>query len=106
MSVIDVESEIRDITRQIVEKYHPEKIILFGSAARGEFTPDSDVDLVVIKKDVPRYGIERMRELRRLVKKKVAADFLVYRPEEIAERLKMGDPFVKAVLSEGKVLYG
>lgn len=106
MSVIDVESEIQDIARQIVEKYHPEKIILFGSAARGEFTPDSDVDLVVIKKDVPRYGIERMRELRRLIKKKVAADFLVYRPEEIAERLKMGDPFVKAVLSKGKVLYG
>lgn len=106
MSVIDVESEIQDIARQIIEKYHPEKIILFGSAARGEFTPDSDVDLVVIKRDVPRYGIDRMRELRRLVKKKVAADFLVYRPEEIDERLKMGDPFVKAVLSEGKVLYG
>lgn len=104
--MIDVESEIQDIARQIVEKYHPEKIILFGSAARGGFTPDSDVDLLVIKKDVPRYGIDRMRELRRLIKKKVAADFLVYRPEEIDERLKMGDPFVKAVLSEGKVLYG
>ncbi len=104
--MIDVESEIQDIARQIVEKYHPEKIILFGSAARGGFTPDSDVDLLVIKKDVPRYGIDRMRELRRLIKKKVAADFLVYRPEEIEERLKMGDPFVKAVLSEGKVLYG
>jgi predicted nucleotidyltransferase len=104
--MIDVENEIHDIARQIVEKYHPEKIILFGSAARGGFTPDSDVDLLVIKKDVPRYGIDRMRELRRLIKKKVAADFLVYRPEEIEERLKMGDPFVKAVLSEGKVLYG
>ena len=104
--MIDVESEIKDIARQIVEKYHPEKIILFGSAARGGFAPDSDVDLLVIKKDVPRYGIDRMRELRRLIKKKVAADFLVYRPEEIDERLKMGDPFVKAVLSEGKVLYG
>lgn len=102
----DVESEIQDIARQIVEKYHPDKIILFGSAARGGFTPDSDIDLLVIKKDVPRYGIDRMRELRRLIKKKVAADFLVYRPEEIDERLKMGDPFVKAVLSEGKVLYG
>ncbi len=104
--MIDVESEIQDIARQIVEKYHPEKIILFGSAARGGFIPDSDVDLLVIKKDVPRYGIDRMRELRRLIKKKVAADFLVYRPEEIDERLKMGDPFVKAMLSEGKVLYG
>ena len=104
--MIDIESEIQDIARQIVEKYHPDKIILFGSAARGGFTPDSDVDLLVIKKDVPRYGIDRMRELRRLIKKKVAADFLVYRPEEIEERLKMGDPFVKAMLSEGKVLYG
>ena len=38
-----------DIIRRIVEVAHPEKIILFGSAARGEMGPNSDVDLLIIK---------------------------------------------------------
>ncbi len=104
--MVDVENEIKDITDQIVAKYNPEKIILFGSAARGNFTPDSDLDLLIIKKNTPLYGIDRMRELRRMIKKKIAADFLIYRPEEIASRLKLGDPFIKAILAEGRVLYG
>lgn len=104
--MLGIETEIENIVQQIIDKYQPEKIILFGSAARGELTADSDIDLLVIKTDVPQYGIDRMRELRRLIKKRVAADFLVYRPDEVAERLKMGDPFLSAVLSEGKVLYG
>ena len=103
---MDIEEEIKNITGQIIEKYKPEKIILFGSAARGEFTPDSDLDMLIIKKDTPFYGIDRIRALRRMIKKNVAADFLVYRPEEIEKRLTMGDPFLKAVLKEGKVLYG
>lgn len=104
--MIDIQKEIKDITDQIVAKYKPEKIILFGSAARGEFTPDSDLDMLIIKKDTPFYGIDRMRELDRMIKKRVAADFLVYRPEEIEKRLQMGDPFIKAIFREGKTLYG
>jgi predicted nucleotidyltransferase len=40
---------LRDIARRVVQAARPEKIILFGSAARGEMGPDSDVDLLVIK---------------------------------------------------------
>ncbi len=42
-------SILRDIIRRVVEAAHPDKIILFGSAARGQMGPDSDVDLLVIK---------------------------------------------------------
>jgi predicted nucleotidyltransferase len=42
-------SILRDIIRRVVEAAHPDKIILFGSAARGEMGPNSDVDLLVIK---------------------------------------------------------
>lgn len=104
--MIDIEKEIQSIADQIIEKYRPEKIILFGSAARGEFTPDSDVDLLIVKKNTPLYGIDRMRELRKLIKRRISADFLVYRPEEMEKRLQMGDPFLRAILAEGKVLYG
>lgn len=98
--------QLTSITTQIIEKYGPEKIILFGSAARGEFRPDSDIDLLIIKKDTPYYGEDRIRELSRLIDRDVPLDLLVYRPEEFEKRLNMGDPFLKAILKEGKVLHG
>lgn len=41
-----------------------------------------------------------------LIERNIPVDFLVYRPEEFEKRLEMGDPFLKAILKEGKVLYG
>ena len=103
---IDFEKEIGSIAAQIIEKYKPEKIILFGSAVNGKLGSDSDVDLLIIKKDTPLYGADRIRELSRIIDRNIPVDFLVYRPEEFQKRLEMGDPFLKAVLKEGKVLYG
>jgi len=102
---IKVQEEIKKIVNQIVEKYKPEKIILFGSVARGNFDRDSDLDFLIIKKDVPEKGRERARELRKLIKKKFPADFFIYRPDEFEDRLRLGDPFIKTVLKEGKILY-
>jgi predicted nucleotidyltransferase len=106
MTQLELQEEIKSITQQLVEKYSPQKIMLFGSAAWGEFTPDSDIDFLIIKKDVPYYGIDRMRELDHLINYNIATDFLVYKPEEFLERLKLGDPFIKEIYSKGKVLYG
>ena len=103
---IDLNKEIENITQQILEKYKPEKIILFGSAVRGELGPDSDVDFLIIKKETPIYGADRIRELSRLIERNIPTDFLIYRPEEVSKRLEMGDPFLKAILEEGKVLHG
>jgi predicted nucleotidyltransferase len=101
-----IEQEIKSIATQIIDKYQPEKIILFGSAARGDYGPDSDADFLVIKKETPFYGAERTRKLSRIIKRSIPVDFLVYRPEEFQKRVEMGDPFLKAILKEGKVLYG
>lgn len=103
---IDLNREIESVTEQIVEKYNPEKIILFGSAVRGELSADSDVDILIIKKDTPFYGADRIRQLSRLIERNIPIDFLVYRPEEFEKRIEMGDPFLKAIVREGKVLYG
>lgn len=102
----EYEEEIQNITNQIIEKYKPQKIILFGSAAKGEWTPDSDADFLIIKKDTPYYGSDRIRELSRLIKRSIPVDFFIYRPEEFEKRLAMGDPFLKTILKEGKILYG
>jgi len=100
------QKEIDRITAQIIEKYRPEKIILFGSAARGNFDADSDADFLIMKKETPLYGADRIRELSRMIERNIAVDLLVYRPEEFEKRLKMGDPFLKSILKDGKVLYG
>ncbi len=105
---INFEKEIKSITAQIIEKYNPEKIILFGSAVRGDADADadSDVDFLILKKDIPYMGAERIRELSRLITRKVAIDFLVYHPDEFEKRLSMGDPFLETIIKEGKTLYG
>lgn len=103
---IKFEKEIKSITAQIIEKYKPDKVILFGSAARGELTADSDADFLIIKRHTPHYGADRIRELNRLINRQIAVDFLVYRPNEFEKRLAMGDPFLKAIVKEGRILYG
>ena len=103
---LEFEKEIQSITTQLIEKYGPEKIILFGSAARGETGPDSDADFLIIKKQTPYYGSDRIRELSPIIERNIPVDFLIYRPEEFEKRLEMGDPFLKAILKEGRVLYG
>jgi predicted nucleotidyltransferase len=77
-----IKTEIQAISGQIIEKYHPIKIILFGSAGRGDYAQVNDLDFLVIKEDVPLNGIDRMRELDRLIDRNIAVDMLVYRPDE------------------------
>ena len=97
--------EIQKIKEQIIEKYKPEKIILFGSAVWGD-NEINDVDFFIIKKDVPYYGADRMIELYHLMDTNVAVDYIVYKPEEVKERLSIGDPFIKRIFEDGKILYG
>src|SRR3989304_9257835 len=88
--------EIEKIKEQIIERYKPEKIILFGSAVWGD-KEINDVDFFIIKKDVPYYGADRMIELYHLMDTNVAVDYIVYKPEEVKERLSIGDPFIKRI---------
>lgn len=97
--------EIESIKNQLVKKYKPEKIVLFGSAARGD-KEINDIDLFIVKKDVPYYGADRMSELYYLIDTDVAVDYVVYKPEEVEKRLALGDPFIKKIFKEGRVLYG
>lgn len=96
--------EVQKIVEQLINKYTPEKIILFGSLVRESNEP-RDIDLFIIKKAPPYAGAERIRELDRLIAYQIATDFLVYTPEEVETRLKLGDPFLKTIFAEGKVLY-
>jgi predicted nucleotidyltransferase len=97
--------EIENLKNQLAGCYAAEKIILFGSSAR-ESEQVNDIDLLIIKDDVPFTGAERMRQLYRMMETDLPVDYLVYRPSEIKERLALGDPFIAKILQEGIVLYG
>jgi len=99
------DKEIQNIVNQLVRLYKPEKIILFGSLANDQMKQGTDIDLFIIKSDVPKLGVDRIRQLDALIKYSLATDFIVYKPQELEQRLKLGDPFVKTILKKGKVLY-
>ena len=99
------DKEIENIVSQLIHLYKPERIILFGSLAKGEVKLGTDIDLFIIKEDVPELGVDRIRQLDALIKYSLATDFIVYKPEELEQRLKLHDPFIKSILEEGKVLY-
>lgn len=105
MTKTDIQLQVDSITEQLINKYKAKKVILFGSAVSGKMTKDSDLDFLIIKDD-KKDPYHRIVEVYGLVEKDIAADFLVYTPEEFSERLRLGDPFVTSILSEGRVLYG
>ncbi len=95
-------------TQQIVKslkKYNPEKIILFGSYAWGKPTASSDVDILVVKKSKLPRRFRTTRVERFLSKLPYPVDVVVYTPEELEKRKKMGDFFINLILKKGRVLY-
>lgn len=97
---------LREITRRIVQDTAPEMIILFGSAARGEMTRDSDLDFLVVAVTAhPRETAWRIREGLRDVAVGIPKDVIVVTPEEL-ERHKDTIGFIyRPALREGRVLY-
>lgn len=95
---------IDQVVEQIVEKFKPQKIILFGSYARGNPRPESDVDMLVVMKTSDKGGKQSL-EMRRHLGVMFGLDLIVYTEQRLKERVDMGDWFLRDVLKEGKVLY-
>ena len=98
---------IAAITQRLIERYQPERIVLFGSYAAGQPHADSDIDLLIIKRtNQPFY--HRLAEVRRLVsdvRRGQAFEPLVLTPEELAERLNRGDQFLQEIVTRGSSLH-
>jgi len=96
--------EIQAVVDRIAQRFHPERIILFGSYARGNPAPDSDVDLLVV---LPFEGknFRKSLEILNFSAPPFAADILARTPEDTRWRYESGDPFIREALDQGKVLY-
>jgi uncharacterized protein len=97
-------NEIKKFGRRIGQEFGAERVILFGSYAKGTVTDDSDVDLLVIGLFEGR-SIDKSVEIRLRLHPTFPVDLLVRTPEKIRQRLQIGDQFIKDIIEEGKVLY-
>jgi predicted nucleotidyltransferase len=96
-------SAISRFARKIAERFHPEKIILFGSYAYGKPHEESDVDLLVI---MPTYDvINQSIRISMAFERPFSLDLIVRTPKQIAIGLKDDDWFVRDIMEKGKVLY-
>ena len=95
---------IDDVVRRIVQEFCPQKIILFGSYARGNPRPESDVDLLVVM-DAPKGERKQSLAIRRHLKVMFGLDLIVCSPERLCQRLEWGDSFLREVIETGKVLH-
>jgi predicted nucleotidyltransferase len=98
---------VERIARRLVERYQPQRVILFGSLAYGEPDEDSDIDLLVIKEtdELPLERRVRVRQLAADPQRRVPFSPLVLTPAELAHRLALGDAFYEEIVRRGKVLY-
>ena len=96
---------LNQITQQIISAYPVNRIILFGSYAYGKPGKDSDLDLFIVMETTKRPAERRMMLSRLFRDRQMPMDFIVKTPEEIQNRLALGDCFVKKILEKGTLLY-
>jgi len=99
----ELNKRLQTIGKKIKKDYRAEKVILFGSYAKGNETEDSDVDLLVVAPTKERF-FERMASVRRLIRdlrNGLAVSPIVLTPGELKKRRAAGGPFVREILQTG-----
>lgn len=102
----DIYERLRKISERLKKEYHAEKVILYGSYARGEASEDSDVDLFIIAPTKQRF-FERMATVRGLIRdlrNGLPVAPIVLTPEEVEKRIKIGDQFIIEIIEKGTYL--
>jgi uncharacterized protein len=96
---------IDEMVERLVRSFNPLKIILFGSRARGDARPDSDVDLLVVMPEGTDRHLAAVSMLDRLADAALPKDILVTTPAEITARSHSVGSVLRPALREGKVLH-
>lgn len=99
-----IHDQIEKFVNEIVQKFDPVRVILFGSYASDRTSPGSDVDLLVVMDFEGRPQLQAFK-IRKEIQRSFPLDLIVRKSSEINQRLAEGDFFLKEVLKDGKVLY-
>ncbi len=100
-------AELTRVVERLVAALQPEQIYLFGSQARGESTPDSDIDLLVVvpHADQPSYRLDQAAYQAAAPYARISLDILVMSREEFERRSRAAASLPATVLREGRRLY-
>ena len=100
-----IQRTIQRMVNRVVKRFHPERVILFGSYARGDAGPDSDVDLLVVMRG-PKPKRNAALEIRAALRNfRVPKDIIVTRSADFAWRKEVIGTIERPAAREGKVLY-
>jgi predicted nucleotidyltransferase len=100
-----MQSQLDDLVRRIVEAVHPLRIILFGSAARGGTTPDSDVDLLVVMPEGTHRRHTAQHLYRSICGVTIPFDVLVATRGDLERHRDNPGLVYRTILREGKTIY-
>lgn len=98
------EDAISDLAAQIVQRYRPLRVILFGSHAYGSPRQDSDVDLLVVMA-FDGSPVRTAAEILASIDPKFPVDLVLHRPQDVEVRYRQGDPLVRDAIDRGRVIY-
>jgi len=101
----DADRYIPIVVERIVKAFNPVKIILFGSRARGDAKPDSDVDLLVVLDSIENHHESAVAVGSLLSDLIIPVDIIVSTPEEIERRGNVPGTVLRPALREGKTLH-
>lgn len=96
---------LQEITRRIVKVANPQRVLLFGSAVRGDFTKDSDLDMLVIVSEPVHRRRMAQKIYRNLHGVGIAVDVVVATEEDIKKIGQSAGTILKPALREGQALY-
>jgi predicted nucleotidyltransferase len=102
---ITTKQAIEVIVQRVVSGFDPDRIILFGSQARGDARPDSDVDILVVLPSCENRKAATVSIMKTLADLPVAKDIFVTTPEELNTRGRLASTVLYPAVHEGKVLY-
>ena len=99
-----LKAELERISKILIERYKPERIILFGSLVNGSVHQWSDLDILILKRTKKRY-LDRVLKVLNLIKPKLAMDLFVLTPEELQKMLDEGNHYIEEIIEKGQVIY-
>lgn len=101
-----IKKYLESVKKRIIKEINPEKIILFGSYARGDYNKDSDIDLLFVVND----GIESIRNIKYKIEDELSdrifpLDILVYTKEKLEDEKDIVGTLSYHVKKEGQIIY-
>ena len=96
---------IRRYCEAIAREFRPRRIVLFGSHAGGKPHRDSDVDVLVVMESRPALGSRPALAIRQRIPAGFPVDLIVREPEEMKQRILLGDSFLSEIAENGRVMY-